>query len=164
MDALNVYKYAQATTSSPAELVVMLYRGAIRFTVNSIEAIEAGNHERAHHGLVRAQAIVAACRTAPGIDTQSTAPDYALSHLREMFVTSTGTADDTTLTPGSCEPAEVDLGGVERAHQLAASWVADIKRVLGTERGGDPESSGKIAERWPVAADVAATPSSAGIV
>jgi flagellar protein FliS len=59
MDALNVYKYAQATTSSPAELVVMLYRGAIRFTVNSIAAIEEGNHERAHHGLVRAQAIVA---------------------------------------------------------------------------------------------------------
>jgi CubicO group peptidase (beta-lactamase class C family) len=63
--------------------------------------------------------------TFPGIDTQRTAPDDALTHSREMFMTSTGTTHGTTLIRGSSEAAEVDPAGVQHALQLAANWVVE---------------------------------------
>ncbi|SCM83660.1 Flagellar protein FliS [uncultured Sporomusa sp.] len=54
----NVYKNQQIMTASPEELTLMLYNGAIRFTVESMQAIEQGNLERANAANLRAQDIV----------------------------------------------------------------------------------------------------------
>lgn len=54
----NVYKNQQIMTASPEELTLMLYNGAIRFTVESMQAIEQGNLEKANAANLRAQDIV----------------------------------------------------------------------------------------------------------
>jgi flagellar protein FliS len=59
MNAYQVYRQTQAQTAAPGELVVMLYRGAVRFVSSAIGAIECRDIEGAHTNLVRAQAIVA---------------------------------------------------------------------------------------------------------
>jgi len=58
MNAFQVYRQTQAQTAAPGELVVMLYRGAVRFVTTAITAIEARDVEAAHTNLVRAQAII----------------------------------------------------------------------------------------------------------
>jgi flagellar protein FliS len=58
MNAFQVYRQTQAQTAAPGELVVMLYRGAVRFVTTAIAAIEAKDVEAAHTNLVKAQAIV----------------------------------------------------------------------------------------------------------
>jgi flagellar secretion chaperone FliS len=59
MNAYQVYRQTQTQTAAPGELVLMLYRGAGRFIVSAIEAIESCDIEGAHTGLVKAQAIIA---------------------------------------------------------------------------------------------------------
>ena len=54
----QAYRQTQAQTAAPGELVVMLYRGAIRFAGAGAEAIEAKDLQAAHNALIRAQAIV----------------------------------------------------------------------------------------------------------
>jgi len=58
MNDFQVYRQTQAQTAAPGELVVMLYRGAVRFVTTAIAAIEAKDVEAAHTNLVKAQAIV----------------------------------------------------------------------------------------------------------
>ena len=57
--AAQQYKTTQVQTANPADLVVMMYDGAIRFIRQGISAIESANLEEAHRSLVRAQDIVA---------------------------------------------------------------------------------------------------------
>ncbi|HEY3060876.1 MAG TPA: flagellar export chaperone FliS [Chloroflexota bacterium] len=59
MNAYQVYRQTQAQTAAPGELVVMLYRGAVRFVSTAITAIEGNDIEAAHVNLVRTQAIIA---------------------------------------------------------------------------------------------------------
>jgi flagellar protein FliS len=54
----NVYKNQQIMTASPEELTLMLYNGAIRFTVESMQALDRGNLEKANAANQRAQDIV----------------------------------------------------------------------------------------------------------
>jgi flagellar protein FliS len=56
--AYQTYRQTQAQTATPGELIVMLYRGAVRFVVSGIEGIEARNVEASHNNLVRAQAVI----------------------------------------------------------------------------------------------------------
>jgi flagellar protein FliS len=58
MNGYQAYRQTQAQTAAPGELVVMLYRGAVRFVSSAIEAIESRDIPTAHTNLVRAQAIV----------------------------------------------------------------------------------------------------------
>jgi flagellar secretion chaperone FliS len=58
MNAHQVYRQTQAQTAAPGELVVMLYRGAVRFVSSAVEAIENKDLPAAHNALVRAQAII----------------------------------------------------------------------------------------------------------
>jgi flagellar secretion chaperone FliS len=58
MNGYQVYRQTQAQTAAPGELVVMLYRGAVRFVTSAIEAIDSKDVAAAHDGLVRAQAII----------------------------------------------------------------------------------------------------------
>jgi len=52
------YAQAQVTTSSPTELIVLLYRGAVRFAAKARLHIQNHDVEAAHNELLRAQSIV----------------------------------------------------------------------------------------------------------
>lgn len=60
MSPLQYHSYAQAqvATSSPSELIVLLYRGAVRFAAKARLHIQNGDVEAAHNELLRAQQIV----------------------------------------------------------------------------------------------------------
>lgn len=54
----NVYKNQQMMTSSPEQLTLLLYNGALRFLNESILAIEQGDFQKAHNSNIRVQDIV----------------------------------------------------------------------------------------------------------
>lgn len=56
---INLYMTNQINTTSPENLVLMLYDGARKFINKSIKALENGDLEEANHNLLRAQNIVA---------------------------------------------------------------------------------------------------------
>ena len=58
LDPYQQYRSATVETASPAELVVLLYQGVIRFAQRAIFAIEGDDIARSHENLLRAQAIV----------------------------------------------------------------------------------------------------------
>lgn len=58
MDAQGHYRQLSIETATPAQLVSMLYHGAIAAVVRARHAIEGGRPEAAHTDLVKAQAIV----------------------------------------------------------------------------------------------------------
>jgi flagellar secretion chaperone FliS len=57
--APGAYRQNAVLAAAPAQLVVMLYDGARRFLRQSAIAMRAGEVERAHHTLRRAELIVA---------------------------------------------------------------------------------------------------------
>jgi flagellar protein FliS len=61
-DPTAAYRSAQVTTSSPAHQVVLLYEGAIRFSAQCVQKLQARDLEGAHVASVRAQAIISALR------------------------------------------------------------------------------------------------------
>jgi|688.fasta_scaffold52619_3 flagellar protein FliS len=56
------YRATQVNAASPAERVVLLYEGALRFSRSSIVALERGDRPGAHTASVRAQEIVGELR------------------------------------------------------------------------------------------------------
>jgi flagellar secretion chaperone FliS len=55
---VNQYQSAAIDTAGPAQLVLMLYDGALVRLEIATESIEAGNAEAAHTALIKAQAII----------------------------------------------------------------------------------------------------------
>lgn len=54
----NKYLETSIQTATPAQLLIMLYDGAIRFCRQAIEALKADRPQEAHNALVRAQDII----------------------------------------------------------------------------------------------------------
>lgn len=54
----NAYKNQQIMTSSPEQLTLLLYNGALRFLNESILAMEKGDIEKSHNSNLRVQDIV----------------------------------------------------------------------------------------------------------
>jgi flagellar secretion chaperone FliS len=54
----HTYSQSQVTTSSPSELMVLLYRGAVRFAAKARLHIQNADVQSAHDELLRAQSIV----------------------------------------------------------------------------------------------------------
>src|SRR5205085_10274782 len=52
------YRANAVETASPVELVLMLYKGVLRFTQRGLLAVEQGELESAHESFIRAQEIV----------------------------------------------------------------------------------------------------------
>lgn len=52
------YKENSVNTATPEELTLMLYNGLVKFIMQAQSAIAAKNIEKAHEGILRAQAIV----------------------------------------------------------------------------------------------------------
>ncbi len=56
--AFNEYKKATITTSSPGELILMLYNGLIRFLRHAKLALKEKKIEEAHNYIIRAEDII----------------------------------------------------------------------------------------------------------
>jgi flagellar protein FliS len=54
----NVYKNQQVMTSTPQQLTLLLYNGALRFLTESIMAMEQGDIPKTHNANMRVQDIV----------------------------------------------------------------------------------------------------------
>ena len=54
----NAYKNQQVMTSSPEQLTLLLYNGALRFLTESILAMEQGDIQKSHNANMRVQDIV----------------------------------------------------------------------------------------------------------
>jgi len=54
----NAYKNQQVMTSSPEQLTLLLYNGALRFLTESILAMDQGDVQKSHNANMRVQAIV----------------------------------------------------------------------------------------------------------
>ena len=61
--AAQMYQKNAVQTASSAKLTLMLYDGAVKFTNIAIEAIEAGDIEKAHNNIVKAQNIIVEFRS-----------------------------------------------------------------------------------------------------
>ncbi len=56
--AFNAYNNSKILTASPAELTLMLYDGAIKFTNIAILAIEKNDMEKAHNNIRKTERII----------------------------------------------------------------------------------------------------------
>jgi flagellar protein FliS len=56
--AYQAYRKSQAASSSQAELVVLLYRGAVRFAAKARLHLQNGDLEGTHNALLKAQDVV----------------------------------------------------------------------------------------------------------
>lgn len=63
MNAYQTYRQTQTQTAGPGELVLMLYRGAVRFLAAGIDAIDTRDVAAAHTNLVKAQDIITELRS-----------------------------------------------------------------------------------------------------
>jgi flagellar protein FliS len=54
----NKYQQYSVQTASPAQLIIMLYDGAIRFIKQGIDGIENKDYQKVNYSLIRAQQIV----------------------------------------------------------------------------------------------------------
>lgn len=54
----TAYKQAAAMTSTPSQLLIMLYDGCIRFIRAGIDGIHERNIQKANNNLIRAQSII----------------------------------------------------------------------------------------------------------
>lgn len=52
------YQRNKILTASPAELTLMLYEGAIKFCNVAISGLDAGDMEKAHNNIIKAQKII----------------------------------------------------------------------------------------------------------
>ena len=62
MNQYAQYNNSKVLTASPAELTLMLYDGAIKFTNIAIMAIEKKDIEKAHNNIVKVERIINECR------------------------------------------------------------------------------------------------------
>ena len=110
--AYQAYRTSQASSSSQAELVVLLYRGAVRFAAKARIHLQNGEIENAHNALLKAQDVVVelmrGLRPTPGQVTHdlyvlheyvhqtlcaanlrkdAALVDEALGHLRDLLAT-----------------------------------------------------------------------------
>ncbi len=88
----QAYRQTAVATASPAHLVLMLYRAAIRFARQAALALERGELENGHVNLLRAQAIIAELRSTLDLSAGQMAAnldalyDYFLRRLAEANV------------------------------------------------------------------------------
>lgn len=120
---VNKYLESAVQTASPAQLLIMLYDGAIRFSRAAIEAIQKQKHEEAHNNLLRAQDIISEFvitldRSAPMAEELLQLYEYFIHRLREA---------NTKKQP---EPIQEVLGHLV---ELKETWVQAAKLSSGNQ-------------------------------
>jgi flagellar protein FliS len=148
----NAYRTSQVLTASPAERIVLLYQGAIRFARQQVDLLARGERAEAHAASLRAQEIVAALRehldltagpVAAGLDSIY---GFCLTRLIDGNV------------HGDARPVEEAIGVLQ---DLLGAWqqVAAGSRETTPVQAGEPASASPLA-----AAPVEAAPTVAGPV
>jgi flagellar secretion chaperone FliS len=118
----NKYLESTVQTATPAQLLIMLCDGAIRFTRAGIEAMKENNYQEVNKNLVRAQDIISEFmitldRTSPLADSLMQLYDYFNRRLVEANIQK------------STEPAEEVLGYLV---ELKETWFQAAKAVKST--------------------------------
>ena len=90
-NAYQAYKSNTALTSSPQELTLMLYNGAIKFCMQGKQAIEEKNIQESHRLIMRAQDIIVELQATldpkyPISEELDRIYDFILYQLREANV------------------------------------------------------------------------------
>lgn len=116
-DPTAAYRSTQITSGSPADRVVLLYRGAIRFGRQSLAALECGDRETAHRASIRCQAIVA--ELAATLDPSAGPIAHDLRRIYD-FVLGRLVAGNVAKEPGPAREALEVLGGLLEAWQEIA--------------------------------------------
>lgn len=62
------YQNTKINTASPAELTLMLYDGAVKFTHMAIMALEKGDYEQCHNNVQKAKNIIVEFRSTLNFD------------------------------------------------------------------------------------------------
>ncbi|MBP3966775.1 flagellar export chaperone FliS [Paenibacillus lignilyticus] len=120
----NRYLDNSVQTASPAQLLIMLYDGAIRFSKAAILAIKEGKNEDAHRNLVKVQDIVAEFEIT--LDRNSEVAEGLLK-LYEYFKTRLREAN----LKKDVVPVEEVLGYLT---ELRETWIAAAKPVASVQR------------------------------
>jgi flagellar protein FliS len=132
-DPTAAYRSAQVTTSSPANQVVLLYEGAIRFSAVTVQKLRARDLEGAHIASVRAQAIVSALRES--LDLSAGEVALQLDAIYD-FVLRRLVAGNMTKQPGpTLEVIELMRGLLEAWRAVATPGAAP---ATGTTPSGAP--------------------------
>ena len=84
----NKYLETTVQTASPAQLLIMLYDGAIRFSRAALEAIQQKNYQEVHNNLLKVQDIISEFiitldRSAPVAEGLLQLYEYFIFRLRE---------------------------------------------------------------------------------
>lgn len=128
---IDAYRQTSIQTSSPATLVVMLYRGGIRFLRQAVDGIDRKDIEASHQALIRAQNIIFELRAAlrpevgPVARSLDALYDYFLRRLTEANVNK------------DRQPA---LEVIEMMEQLLDAWETALKNPGATQVSTSTES------------------------
>ncbi|TDF93486.1 flagellar export chaperone FliS [Paenibacillus piri] len=121
-------KYLETTiqTATPAQLLIMLCDGAIRFCKSAIEAIKNNNHQEANTQFVKVQNIISEFiitidRSAPVADSLLRLYEYFNYRLIEANIKK------------AVEPAEEVLGYLV---ELKETWIQAAKAALSDNQSG----------------------------
>src|SRR5579864_197154 len=126
----QAYRQTEAQTASPTELVVMLYRGAVRFAKAGIDGVNRKDIQAAHTGFVRAQQIVTELNTTLNMEHGG---DIA-KQLRAIYTFVNQLLIQANIQK-TVEPAE---HSVELLEGLLSAWVelnrAEVVKSLASSR------------------------------
>ena len=116
-NAYQAYKSNTALTSSPQELTLMLYNGAIKFCMQGKQAIEDKNIQEAHRLIMRAQDIIVELQATldlkyPIAEELDRIYDFILDQLREANI--------------SKNPENLDIAA-DFMRELRDTWVQATK-------------------------------------
>ncbi|WP_018749977.1 flagellar export chaperone FliS [Paenibacillus sanguinis] len=115
------YKQSSVQTSTPAQLLIMLYDGAIRFTRGAMEAIHAEDYQKKNELIGKAQAIVSELRASLNHSYEIAAQlDKMYEYINYLLIEANIRKEATR--------AEEALGYLL---ELKESWVQASKEVAG---------------------------------
>ena len=117
--ALKRYKSVQVTTSSPGEILILLYDGMFRFLGEAIAAMKAGERGRAGEKLDRAHAILG--ELVVGLDPK-VAPELC-TNLESVYMFCMGQLVEANLTQDPAVLADV----VRVLTPLREAWTTIVR-------------------------------------
>ena len=85
------YQNSKIMTASPAELILMLYDGAIKFSNIAVAAIEKNDIEKAHNNIIKTERIILEFRASldmkyPGSKDFDVVYEYLIRRLHEANI------------------------------------------------------------------------------
>lgn len=116
------YKQSSVQTSTPGQLVIMLYDGAIRFTKTGLEGIEARDYSKANVNLGKAQTIISELMSTLNQSYPVAKTLFSLYEYMNYLLIQANIKKETKY-------GEEVLGYMQ---ELRETWVVASKQVAGT--------------------------------